>query len=63
MRMVRLKQMCPKRLRENSLLSYFLFPELFTHNIIGRRQGSSLFSRPTDTAVGRLGFRKGSIES
>lgn len=61
--MGRLEQMCPKRVRENSLLNYLLFSELLTHNIVGRRQGINLFSRLTDTAVGRLGFRKGSMES
>lgn len=61
--MGKLKQMCPKRLRENSILHYLLFSELFTHNIVGRRQGIDLFSRLTNTAVGMLGFRKGSIES
>lgn len=63
MRMGRLKQMCSKRLRENKLLSYLQLSELFSYNIIGRRQGIHLFSRLTDTEVGRLGFRKGSIES
>lgn len=64
MRMRKLKQMCPKRLGENSILHYLLFSELFTHNnIVGRRQGIDLFSRLTNTAVGMLGFRKGSIES
>lgn len=63
MRMGRLKQMCPKRLRESSLLSHLIFSELLTHNIAGRRQDINLFSRLTYTAVGGLGFRKGSIES